>query len=1370
MPRRIVLFTRDAGLTVALRGLLPTEDRVLQFESPDGRPGELDPAADTLVLDLPADLRRGAYRSIREWFTGRVVVLLVPGERDRSFDGDKACRVLYRPFQLDDLLRELVVPPRADGRRGGVFSGRHQAGATAPPPAGDLPVRPRPAAPTPPPAVSGPPAGPRAGTAPQPPAAGDLPARPRPGTPSPPAAAGDLPARPRPGTAPPPAAGAPGARFPGRVDLPSRTASPGTPEKVPQDELDPAAAPGERPPLLFDWFAAHGRRTEEPAADPPDNEPSRPTRRSPLPGELAPAAGREPPPGPAGEQPPAPDLGRLTDRWRPLAALGKQPADPRQPAEPTRTPPADDPGRRADPRRADEPTGQAPTAPDPGWRTDPRRPPESTQEHPVPPSLGPPVDRQRPVDAAEAPPPPPGLGRRVDPRRFVEPTGEGPAADPERAVDPRRPEGSTKEGLAAADPGRPGESTGPAPAVPGPGRPGDPAAASGVPEGPSGTEEEDGQDLAAGVVARGKGLPKRVVDLRRGVPRPRAGRRPAEDTRVAAERAATPPTRPEGVTGDGGAVAPSTGWAVAGQPGERVRAPFAEGWAGPAPAYARVLVAVLLGSVAVLVSGLFSSRSPEIGAGEAAIAQVARSAAGGTGIAWHGQPVLDQPPLALVAHAGWLLASGRADAELVQTVQHARLSSSGFRGLAVALLVLLVLALTERRRDTLLRFAVATAAGLVAALDPVLAGAGRVLTVESVGLAAGLAVLLLAWLLQERRAAVFVPVVGLASGAALLADGRSLVLLLVPLGFALLARGEHRVAGLAGRALAALLVGVGFWAAFAAWVARAPGGGGLGQRLERVAALAHLTPADRPLPLSRPLDLVLPRDLATLAVLLLAVPALLAVWRRGERAGRFLAAWNLAGLGAGVLLDAAGALDESWLAYLVPGAVAAVALGLGAFRDLLAGQGAWPRRVATVTISLAVLALLVGGGLGWEGRYGRSDDATAHMATLVATKTPACSALSAGNPADADLFAVGERRVASFPDGPTALASGVRWFLLRGDQAAAGDLAGWLSANGRQVASVPSPSNGTMRLWAVQQPSTSRVADLRRVDGGAFENVVGSACGGFSVLDGAGARFWSSYQAIGGKGVVGRPLSRPWRDGARSLQAFDTMILGSVPAPGGGQPLARPVDLLTRLTRQAPALLAAAGLPKAETAPPPTIPQRRRLLAEPTIARFYLGVEPAAANPAIWQLAAARFGAPVSPPRRLPGGVVRQAFEDVVLEADAQGAVRLAPLGTLAARAGLIPAAALRPEPVPGLPPPGSRYPAVHDLDLGLHMAAALGLWALLALGLAVRAGLRHDRAPAPATPGPPPPPPSADPGPVGASSGRRAGSQPAPAGEERAT
>src|ERR671930_151958 len=158
MPRRVVLFTRDAGLTVALRTLLPVEDRVQQFESPDGRPGELDPAADTLVLDLPAELRQGAYRSIREWFPGRVVVLLVPGEYDRSFDRDRACRVLFRPFQLDDLIRELVVPPARTGRRRAPAGpGRHQAGG----PSG---------AAAPGPAPPGPPAPPRAGAGSSPPA------------------------------------------------------------------------------------------------------------------------------------------------------------------------------------------------------------------------------------------------------------------------------------------------------------------------------------------------------------------------------------------------------------------------------------------------------------------------------------------------------------------------------------------------------------------------------------------------------------------------------------------------------------------------------------------------------------------------------------------------------------------------------------------------------------------------------------------------------------------------------------------------------------------------------------------------------------------------------------------------------------------------------------------------------------------------------------------------------------------------------------------------------------------------------------------------------------------------------------------------
>ena len=1302
MARRIVLFTRDAGLTVALRSLLSAEDRVLQFDSPDGRPGTLDPAADTIVLDLPGDLRRGAYRSIREWFSGRLVILLAPGEVDKSFDADKGCRTLFRPFQLDDLIRDLVVPP---GRIRSVLSGAGRRAAAGPPSGpGRVP-------PVPPPRLSpggrrpvptAPPAGPagkpgqpdapmdstrrwpkvgeahRTGTAPPAGAGGEAGAVPPVGG----QGAGAVPTGPAvraadgPGADPagssdfqgmqppgqggstgrsermPPLASRARAAFPGGMDLPSRTASPGRPKKVPPVD------PEEPLPLVFDWFAPRGRRLDEAGTDRP------PARR-----DDAPANG-------TGQAPPAasPDTQSQGPRRDPDSRQARE-EEFRRRLDPRRS----DLGRRADPRRA---AGrEAETGPAPAPRQDPER-------GAVP-------------GAAQRPTPPPG-GQQAAPAR-------------------------------------------------------------------------DGPDHAEQPVQIGDGARPRMVDFRPGT----AG--PADaDSEAQPEPAgpATPTAMAPAATalGAGEAVqpaAPTVRRAAAGQPGERVKTPAPQSLAGPAPVAGRVLLAVLVGGVALLVSGLFTTRSPELGAGEAAIAQVARSVADGTGIAWRGRPVLDQPPLALLAHAGWLAATGKADADLVQVVHQARLASSGFRGLAVGLLVLLVLALTGRRRDPLLRFALGCAAGLLAALDPVLAGAGRAVTLEAAGVAAGLATLWLAWLLHERRAAAFVPAVGLASGAALLADGRSLVLLLVPLGFALLVR--QRVDGLVGRASAALGVGVGFWAAFAAWVARAPGAAGLDERLDRLAALAHLTAADRPLPASRPLDLVLPRDLATVAVLALAVPALAVVWRRGERAGLFLVTWNLVVLAAMVLLAGLGALDESWLVYAVPGAVAAVALGLGAVRDLAASQGTWARRAATVAATVVVLALVALGGYGWDGRYGRADDALAQMSALVA-KTPACSALNAGNPVDPDVFAVGGRRVTEFTSGGAALASGVRYFLLRGGDVAArrgvagGSLPGWLRDNGRQVASFPSPSYGSVQLWEVQQPPGSRVADLLRVNGGAFENVSGSACGGFAVLDAGGARFWSGYQGVGGKAVVGRPLSRPWQAGGQTMQAFDTMVLGSVPNPQGGLPLARPVPLLTRLSRQDPELLEVTGMPRATILPPRSIQERQRLLTEPRIARYYLRSElPAAARPADWRLAEVRFGAPVSPPRRVTSGAVRQSFENVVIEVDGSGAVRLAPLGALAAKADVVPPDALRRDPVPGLPPPGGRYPRpgpVADRDLAIHLGAALGLWLLLAAALTLHARLDRSRTPAPAIPSPPPPA-SSSPGRLPT---RRRDRTSAPTGEERAT
>src|SRR6266545_4646970 len=522
MPRRIVLFTRDAGLTVALRTLLPVVDRVQQFESPDGRPGELDPAADTLVLDLPGELRRGAYRSIREWFPGRVVVLLVPGEQDRSFDRDQACRVLFRPFQLDDLIRELVVPPAPAGRRGAAPSGpsHHQAGGqsgVAPqgPAASDPAARPRAgtaASPPPgpdasltgsvPPPPPGPATRPPAGAASPPPSA---PARPT-GAASPPPPAPDTS---RAGTAPPPSPDASRARFPGGVDLPSRTASPGAPEKLRPDELDAAAGPDEpaaQPPLLFDWFASHGRRMDEAAADPPDNGAPSPTRRAPPPAGSPPTSDRGWPHGSAQEPPAMPDLGRPTEPWRPLV--------------PTEEPPAvAGPGRPADPPRPPGSTERPPAVAGSGRPTDPPRPP---------------TDLRRPAGGTPEEPAAKDPGRRVDPGPPGSVEGVPGAPGPGRPAEQRRP---------LTDLRRAAESAEASPAAAGLGRAGDQPPSSRPADRQSGAAGERGRDRPAASASVGEELLKRVVDLRTGLPRRRAGGRSEDAVDVVPAATAAEPVR-----------------------------------------------------------------------------------------------------------------------------------------------------------------------------------------------------------------------------------------------------------------------------------------------------------------------------------------------------------------------------------------------------------------------------------------------------------------------------------------------------------------------------------------------------------------------------------------------------------------------------------------------------------------------------------------------------------------------------------------------------------------------------------------------------------------------------------------------------------
>jgi hypothetical protein len=234
------------------------------------------------------------------------------------------------------------------------------------------------------------------------------------------------------------------------------------------------------------------------------------------------------------------------------------------------------------------------------------------------------------------------------------------------------------------------------------------------------------------------------------------------------------------------------------------------------------------------------------------------------------------------------------------------------------------------------------------------------------------------------------------------------------------------------------------------------------------------------------------------------------------------------------------------------------------------------------------------------------------------------------------------------------------------------------------------------------------------VPGGMFSNVTGSACGGYRVTDSQLGAFYTAYRAVGGKAVLGRPLGSVWTSDGPALQAFDTMVLGAVPA-GGGPAAVKPIELPPLLAKLNVEAVADADIPLPSTRPPVTDRQALALLDDELIARAYLGTGPAAATPEDWRRARERFGRPLGTPQTMPDGAVRQPFERAVLELPADGGpVRPAALGRLAVRLGLVPKQAMRLEPVPGLP----ARPAETRLDTGpllRPLGLVLGLLALAA-------------------------------------------------------
>jgi hypothetical protein len=674
------------------------------------------------------------------------------------------------------------------------------------------------------------------------------------------------------------------------------------------------------------------------------------------------------------------------------------------------------------------------------------------------------------------------------------------------------------------------------------------------------------------------------------------------------------------------------------------------------------------------------------------------------------------------------------------------------------------------------RLAGAAAVGLLAAADPLLVRSGRVATATALALLLALATLAVAW--APRRRPARLALLGAGAGLALLASPLALPTLAVPAVAAALERRPRA----AVRALAALGLGVALWAALPLWVAgqgldaeragwllgRPPGRGSLAafplSWLLAAAGLAAAVWAWRSAGAARGARRPAGPDASPPAERSAAPPAGRggappAKPRAGLPAGRGAAppaeggvrlpparrpAPRDARLLAWVATTGAGALAALLLGWPVEQALpfalpaAAVAVGLTPVRlwraraaaareqtgdgrsaaalaarrrELLTGR-------AAVAAVLALAGLLLAQGVDWTHRYGGpADDALGRLAGTVGARLPACSAVNASGPDDrARLLAAGVNAT-EFTSGPAAQAAGVRYFALTGRARPA--LARWIRQHGGPVADLPSPSLSRVQLWHVDADALDPLADRVVVPGGAFSNVDGSACGGYRVLDDDLGSFYTAYLDLGGKAVLGRPLSSVWTSDGPALQAFDTMVLGAVADATGKRPSARPVDLTLVLAKLNPRVMAAAGMPQPSAPPPITLAEVQTLMTEPAITRAYLGMDPATASQGDWRRAGERFGRPLGVAKVLPDGAVRQPFERVVIELPAAGGpARLAPLGQLAVRLGLVPEPARRLEPVPGLP----ARPAPTVVDPGPFLWLLAGGLGLLALAGPARA------------------------------------------------
>ena len=727
--------------------------------------------------------------------------------------------------------------------------------------------------------------------------------------------------------------------------------------------------------------------------------------------------------------------------------------------------------------------------------------------------------------------------------------------------------------------------------------------------------------------------------------------------------------------------------------------------------------------------------APDTVGDEVAYVVAARNVAQDLRLTWGNSPIFVHPPLSFLAQATWLQVVGAERGPVPESIVAARYFAAGtlvFAILFIGLLTAFLIPRAGRARGLVLVAAVV----LLVSTDPIMLRYGREALIEPFALFASMLTLCLAIWLRNRRPSVYIPVIGLMSGLALLTKEMSIFLVATPVVYAILERDRKQIV----KTASAVAAGAALWAfAFMMWPVQLGLWGQFSDikllLFKRLLGLVKTTGWNRPgFGFSTFLSEVWAKtaDYGS-SYLLLAGGGIALLWlllHRGRQPYRWLLAWLITSYAFGVYMVAFGTLNEHLFVWLLPAAITGV---------VLVADAAISRRVArlrvrgrtlartrlTVGVPLALLIALLGvSTVSWARSYLPEGDGVIQSAAYVQSNRPPCEAVNAIASSAAWGPLMPGRVVTEFGTAEAALSRGVHLFYLNEKDGRLGyalpELSASVKARGTLIERFPSKTYEGVELWEVPTDPYDPLADVNPIKDGTFVVTVGSRCGGFPVVDGPTGGFSSGWESLGGKALLGPPMSKTWTADGRTVQVFRGIVLDS------DGTTVTPLPVVAGVAAARPDLWTQAQLPPV-TAPPAGDVSGQ--VVDPAIRAAYFGSAEfgsGAANPGPDVIAAARarYGDPLGPATPMPDGVLRQAFGNVVFERPAaDGPARTAALGQVVLDAGVVtpPDGATTPD----LPPPLVRdegrtepttvVPFLGALSLGL---VVWGVVSMLAYGI----------------------------------------------------